>query len=110
MEDQKVTPIDIDRLKRSIAGPATINGVRHDVRQPTGRVIQKVRTATRETGTERLYEAVEACVPSLTADEVLDLTVDQVTGLWAIACGGIEAAKAMFPNVYGPEADQISPA
>lgn len=111
MEDQKIESVDVSRLRTLPVGHATVDGTRHVVLQPRGRVIQSVRTADKTNSTERLYAAVAQCVPTLGEDGVMDLTPNEVSAIWAIACGGIEAAHSMFPNVYGPaDASSTSPA
>jgi hypothetical protein len=83
------------------------DGKTHRVRQVTGRVANLIAKAEDEEGLAKMtlyYDAVALLVPTLTRDEVDDLTVQQCVSIVTMAGTEVDAVNeaAAAPNVSSP--------
>lgn len=106
MAETKV--FDIDRLRNRLAGRIKVDGVEHDVLQVKGGTYQSLRAAAPGEAMERVYRAVAEVCPSLTAEQVSALNLDQANAIIGIAGLGVEAVEKLYPNEESPAAAAVS--
>jgi hypothetical protein len=86
-------------------------GAVHDVRPLTFDTYQRLTAADATANSLlELRACVEAVVPTLTTEEVGQLTAASAQAILTLAGAGIEAVEAMFPNAVRPETPSTSPA
>lgn len=105
----EIRVVDIDRLARVVAGRVKIEGVEYDVLKAKGRTIQSIKAARAADTSERMFDAVRECIPTLPKDLEFELNMEQATAIFGIATAGVAAVEAMFPNVLRPDEGPTSP-
>lgn len=96
------------KIVGQVEGPT---GVVHDVRPLTFDTHQRLATAEgSENSMTELQACVRAVVPTMTPEEIGQLTTESAQAILMLAGAGIEAVERMFPNAVRPETPSTSPA
>ena len=96
--------VSISTAKKKIMGTINVDGVDHEVHQldfDTNQMLEETEGTAKYIGAIRLA-AAKVC-PTLSAETIGQLGIDDGTAIVLFAGGGVRAVEVMFPNVVSPE-------
>lgn len=101
----------LDQLRNKVAGQLEVEGKSHDVLQMDFATHHDFAAAAEGSadGVEALRTTVQKVVPTLDAETIDRLNMDQAQAIIAFSGAGIEAVERLFPNAVRPESE-TSPA
>ncbi len=98
--DEKI--LDLGQIRNRSGRVRLEDGTQHDVFPTKGRTYRGLRAATKEEAVDKVYAAAKECIPSATAEQIDELTLEQANAVLAIAGAGIAAVEALYPNAVSP--------
>jgi hypothetical protein len=102
MSDKKV--IAISTARKKVMGQIDVDGVLTDVHQLDFGTMQMLEAAEATSNyLSAVRDAVVALCPSLSAEQVSNMGLDDGRMIVLYAGGGVRAVEAMFPNAVSPE-------
>lgn len=101
--------IDFDRIRANRAGTITVSGKRHTVKQMSAALLSYASASKDNDQLAAGMHIVARLVPTLSEDELSDISVEEMNCIISMANGDAEAVRKLDPNYEAPDPNGAGP-